>query len=169
VIGDLAPPWVVAHPIGGALHSALFARWHVDAPDSSRCRVRIDATPQGGVANRFRVEKPKPSPSIPERVAYRKGHAPEPATHPGPSGRRVFPTAIPAHNSEASNCPSAGQPECNAPPVGVVATRLCHLSFVICHPRSGSTLAIGYRPTPASLREALRAGIGYSRSLYASR
>jgi hypothetical protein len=45
---------------GGALHSAFFARRHVDASDDRRDGVRIDATPRGhDVVNRFRVERAK--------------------------------------------------------------------------------------------------------------
>jgi hypothetical protein len=43
VIGD----WLLQRPIGGALHSAFFARRRVDAQDRGRYDVSRDATPGG--------------------------------------------------------------------------------------------------------------------------
>ena len=47
-----------SHVHGGALHSAFFARRHVDASDGCSYGVRIDATPRGlDVVGRFRVKR----------------------------------------------------------------------------------------------------------------
>lgn len=76
--------WPLRRPIGGALHSPLFARTCVAAWDRGRYYVRKDATPGGGVVRRLGVEGRNLLLSIPERVGILKpGHARKPRTNQG--------------------------------------------------------------------------------------
>ena len=116
MIGD----WSLRRPIGGALHSVLFARTRVAAWDRGRYNVLKDATPGEAWFAVFVLKGPKSIRFDSRRVGI-ESHTPEPRTHQGvASFQTQCLEKVPGVDTRASY-----NAECNAPPV------LCYLLFAI--------------------------------------